>query len=191
MPDDKHAKLRSLPFEMLAGALSIDISRFKRRKGDTESAGPCPVHAPKKNGTAFSYSQDGKFNCFSCNAKGRGGLDLAMAVRGCGFQAAVELLEPYAAVPDMCGPRAAGEATAGDGDGEPAVQGNLREVRRRECLAEGEGLFAGDGEKVRVSSTRTQAASPHTTAPCCSKLRIPAHGEQPFRSKVNTDSDRC
>ena len=101
MPDDKHAKLRSLPFEMLAGALSIDISRFKRRKGDTEWAGPCPVHAPKKNGTAFSYSQDGKFNCFSCNAKGRGGLDLAMAVRGCGFQAAVELLEPYAAVPDM------------------------------------------------------------------------------------------
>jgi DNA primase len=80
---------------VLAGALSIDISRFKRRKGNAEWAGPCPVHAPKKNRTAFSYSQDGKFHCFSCDAKGRGAIDLTMKVRGVGFQEAVSIVEPF------------------------------------------------------------------------------------------------
>jgi DNA primase len=50
------------------------------------------VHNPKQNSTSFSYAADGRFNCFSCNAKGRGAIDLAMAIRGVGFQAAVELL---------------------------------------------------------------------------------------------------
>ena len=36
----------------LGGILGIDLSKFKRRKGDTEWAGPCPVHRPKKNATA-------------------------------------------------------------------------------------------------------------------------------------------
>ena len=96
MSEDRYRNIREMPFDVLAGILDFDISKFKRRKGGTEWAGPCPVHRPKKNSTAFSYSSDGKFACFSCSAKRRGAIDLAMQVRGCGFQAAVELLEPYA-----------------------------------------------------------------------------------------------
>jgi DNA primase len=86
--------LRELPFTLLAQALDIDISRFRSRKGGSEWAGPCPVHQAKRNSTAFSYAQDGKFQCFSCGAKGRGSIDLCMKVRGVGFQAAVSYLEP-------------------------------------------------------------------------------------------------
>ena len=56
MLEDRYRNLRSMPFDVW---LSIDLSRFKRRKGDTEWAGPCQVHAPKKNGTDFSYPPDG------------------------------------------------------------------------------------------------------------------------------------
>jgi hypothetical protein len=96
--EDRHARVRAMPFDALARALGIDTSKFKARKGGTEHAGPCLVHRPKKNSTSFSYAQDGKFGCFSCAAKGRGATDLAMAVNGIGFQAAVELLEPYAGI---------------------------------------------------------------------------------------------
>lgn len=93
---DRYQSLRDLPFPVVAGVISADISRFKPRKGNTEWAGPCPVHQPKKNSTSFSYSANGKWNCFSCSAKGRGAIDLLMAVQRIGFQAAVEILEPYA-----------------------------------------------------------------------------------------------
>jgi hypothetical protein len=71
MGEDRHRTLREMPFEALAGILDFDMAKFRRRKGGTEWAGPCPVHRPKKNSTAFSYSADGKFACFSCAAKGR------------------------------------------------------------------------------------------------------------------------
>lgn len=97
MSEDRYRNLRELPFDVVAGALGIDLSKFKPRKGGTEWAGNCPIHQPKRNGTAFSYSQDGKFNCFSCGQKGRGAIDLCMKVRGVGFAEAVNILTPYAA----------------------------------------------------------------------------------------------
>lgn len=69
MSEDRYRNLRELPFDVVAGALGIDLSKFKSRKGGTEWAGNCPIHQPKRNGTAFSYSADGKFNCFSCGQK--------------------------------------------------------------------------------------------------------------------------
>jgi DNA primase len=93
---DRHQHLRELPFPVLAAALGLDMSKFKPRKGGTEFSGPCPVHRPKRNSTSFSYSQNGAFNCFSCQAKGRGAIDLLMAVKGIGFQEAVSALESAA-----------------------------------------------------------------------------------------------
>jgi DNA primase len=89
---DQYEQIRSLSFPALAAALGLDISDYKQRKHGQEFFGPCPVHHPKQNSTSFSYAADGRFNCFSCNAKGRGAIDLVKAVRGIGFQAAVELL---------------------------------------------------------------------------------------------------
>jgi len=93
--DDRYRNLRELPFPMVLNVLGLDASRYKLRKGDTEWAGPCPVHQPKRNSTSFSYAADGKWNCFSCSAKGRGAIDLCMKVRTLGFQEAVNLLQPH------------------------------------------------------------------------------------------------
>ena len=89
---DQYEGVRSLSFPALAAALGLDISDYKQRKHGQEFYGPCPIHHPKQNSTSFSYAADGRFNCFSCNAKGRGAIDLVKLVRGVGFQAAVELL---------------------------------------------------------------------------------------------------
>jgi DNA primase len=94
--EDRYRTLRELPFDVVAGALGIDVSRFKLRKGGTELSGPCPVHGGKRSATAFSYSQDGKWHCFSCGEKGKGAIDLSMKIRRIGFQQAVDLLQPYA-----------------------------------------------------------------------------------------------
>src|SRR5262245_45647728 len=91
---DRYTPLRELPFTAVAGALSIDLAKFRKRKAGTEWAGPCPVHNGKRSNTAFSYAQGGAWHCFSCNEKGKGAIDLAMRVKGIGFQEAVALLEP-------------------------------------------------------------------------------------------------
>lgn len=83
-----------MPFTVVAQALGIDTAKFKPRKGGTELSGTCPVHGGRGN-TAFSYASDGKWHCFSCGEKGRGSIDLAMAVRKVGFQEAVAMLEPF------------------------------------------------------------------------------------------------
>ena len=88
---DQYQSIRSLPFPALASALGLDLQRYKTRKGG-EYYGACPIHGPKNNSTSFSYAADGKFNCFSCGAKGRGGIDLAKLVKNVGFQAAVDML---------------------------------------------------------------------------------------------------
>src|ERR1035437_4270709 len=89
---DKYAELRNLhPLTALA-ALGIDISLFKKRSNKPEWFGKCPIHQSKNNNTCFSINEDGRYQCFSCSAKGKGMVDLAMAVRNLGFQAAVEFL---------------------------------------------------------------------------------------------------
>ena len=92
MSDDKYSVLRGISFAAVAPALGIDLSAFKKRKNG-EWYGPCPVHKPEKNQTSFCYSADGKWHCFSCEAKGRGVIDLAIQVLKIGFKEAVAKLE--------------------------------------------------------------------------------------------------
>lgn len=89
---DQYEQIRSLSFPALAAALGLDVSDYKQRKHGQEFFGPCPVHHPKQNSTSFSYAADGRFNCFSCNAKGRGAIDLTKLVKNLGFKEAVEFL---------------------------------------------------------------------------------------------------
>jgi DNA primase len=92
MPD-QYQELRQIPLLQVLAGLGVDTSAFKSRKGGQEHGGPCPVCRPKKNRGNFSVHQDGRFRCFSCEAKGRGGIDLAMLVRNIGFQEAVDWLK--------------------------------------------------------------------------------------------------
>ena len=66
------------------------MERFKRRQTDWQ--GYCPINQSKTNNNCFAYNDDGRFHCFSCNAKGRGAIDLTKLVKNIGFQAAVEFL---------------------------------------------------------------------------------------------------
>lgn len=88
---DEREKLRSLPLLAVLQQLGIN-AEWKSRKGGTEFSGPCPCCKPKTNRGNFSFHQDGRFRCFSCSAKGRGAIDLVLAVKQCGFQQAVEWL---------------------------------------------------------------------------------------------------
>jgi DNA primase len=77
----------------LAVLSSLGFSDWKSRKNGSEWYGRCPIHDSKKNNTAFSFDQDGKFNCFSCGKHGKGAIDLFMAIRQVGFQEGVETLK--------------------------------------------------------------------------------------------------
>ena len=94
---DKYASVRELNFPSLAASLGIAISSFKRSA--EEFVGPCPIHGSKTNKGCFRYHDSGKFHCFSCGAKGRGGIDLTMQLLKIGFKAAVERLGDIQALP--------------------------------------------------------------------------------------------
>jgi DNA primase len=79
-----------LPFPALAAVLGLNLKRFKRRNSDWQ--GYCPIHQSKTNNNCFAYNDDGRYHCFSCNAKGRGGIDITMAVKGVNFTQACEIL---------------------------------------------------------------------------------------------------
>lgn len=89
---DQFQELRALPIQAVLAHVGV-VQEWKERRGGTEWSGKCPVHQPKKNTSSFSFHQDGRFQCFSCGAKGRGAIDLLMAVRQIGFQEAVEVLQ--------------------------------------------------------------------------------------------------
>ena len=76
---DSYEQVRSLPFPALAAALGLDLKRFARRKSDWQ--GYCPIHQSKTNNNCFAYNDDGRFHCFSCNANGRGAIDLTKLVK--------------------------------------------------------------------------------------------------------------
>lgn len=88
---DAYEQVRSLPFSAVVSALGI-ATAFKQRKNG-EWYGTCPIHHAKTNNTSFSYAPDGRFHCFSCQAKGRGTIDFVKLVRKVGFQEAVEWLK--------------------------------------------------------------------------------------------------
>jgi DNA primase len=85
-----YGDLRSRPLREVLALLGF--SEWKERKNGSEWYGKCPVHQGNNRGS-FSFDSTGRFNCFSCACKGRGAIDLTMAVRGIGFQEAVELLK--------------------------------------------------------------------------------------------------
>lgn len=92
---DQYQHVRNLP---LLGVLSaLGFTEWKARKNGSEWAGRCPVHQPKKNTGSFSFHADGRFQCFSCSAKGRGCIDLLMAIEKVNFRTAVERLEALSA----------------------------------------------------------------------------------------------
>lgn len=88
---DNYAVIRSLPFPAVASALGIDLKRFQLKGKDW--AGPCPLHGSKNNVGCFRYEVDGgRWHCFSCEARGRGPIDLTIKMRSIGFKQAVEML---------------------------------------------------------------------------------------------------
>src|SRR5688572_15116490 len=102
MMPDTYADLRSLP--LLAVLSALGFSEWKERKGGSEWYGRCPIHQAKKNNTAFSFDASGKFNCFSCGAKGRGAIDLLMQARKLGFKEAVAWLSTQQVPPVPAAP---------------------------------------------------------------------------------------
>ncbi len=101
---DPYQALRELTLTSVLAALGV-TTEWKSRKGGTEWSGPCPLCKPKKNRGNFSFAADGKYRCFSCPAKGRGAIDLTMALKGVGFQEAVSVLSSLASSPPGTGPR--------------------------------------------------------------------------------------
>ena len=92
---DSYDHVRRYPLNVVLAALGFET--FKYRKAGTEGYGACPIHGSKKNTTCFSFDDNGRFNCFSCSAKGKGAIDAVMAIKQVGFREAVELL--WAVVP--------------------------------------------------------------------------------------------
>lgn len=92
---DSYQELRLLPLREVLAWLGFPDATWKARKNGTEFSGRCPVHQPKANSTSFSYDSEGRFNCFSCGAHGRGAIDITMAVKQIGFQEAVKLLQEF------------------------------------------------------------------------------------------------
>jgi len=88
---DQYAHVRNLP--LLGVLTALGFTEWKPRKNGTEWAGKCPVHQPKKNTGSFSFHADGRFQCFSCSAKGKGAIDAVMAIKQVNFRSAVEVLE--------------------------------------------------------------------------------------------------
>lgn len=110
MPD-AYEHLRKYPLNIVLAALGFET--FKYRKAGTEGYGACPIHGSKKNTTCFSFDDDGKWNCFSCNAHGRGSIDLVKAIKQCGFKDAVAFLEGITAtIPAKTTQRPAKEESA-------------------------------------------------------------------------------
>jgi DNA primase len=97
---DQYNAVRSLPFPAVAAALGIDFTPFKRDHRKQEYVGPCPIHSSVKNTGCFRYADDGRFHCFSCNAKGSGAIDISKAVKQISFKEAVELLQGVKVAPE-------------------------------------------------------------------------------------------
>lgn len=88
---DPYEHLRRFPLNVVLAALGFE--EFRYRKAGTEGYGACPIHGSRKNMTCFSFNDDGRFNCFSCSAKGRGAIDLVMQIQKVGFKEAVDWLQ--------------------------------------------------------------------------------------------------
>ena len=77
---DKNARLRESP--LMAVLAHFGHTEWKKRSAKPEHYGRCPLHEAKTNTASFSFNDSGVYHCFSCNAKGRGAIDLVMAAVG-------------------------------------------------------------------------------------------------------------
>ena len=77
---DQYESVRNLPLAAVLSFLGINVESNVRKAG-AEFYGRCPIHQAVKNGSSFSFHADGRFQCFSCGAKGKGAIDLTMQVR--------------------------------------------------------------------------------------------------------------
>lgn len=110
---DPYSSLRSLSFAALASAIGIDLQRFKHHKDEWH--GYCPVHKSQKNNNCFHYNDStGAFHCFSCHAKGKGIIDLTMAIRGGTFTDAVNFLQVVKPLPQQEKPRIEAPGASGE-----------------------------------------------------------------------------
>lgn len=130
-------KLRDIPLRDVLVLLSPG-SLWKSRKNNTEWYGACPVHKAKKNNTSFSFSLDGRFHCFSCGSKGRGAIDLVMAIKNTSFKDACSFLESISL-------------------SVPNEQDNGREIQNQSKTScspqiEENSVFVGSYEKFKVES---------------------------------------
>ncbi len=78
-----------MPMPRLLEALGFEVNERTRRA-------PCPLHQGR-NPSAFSWTEDGRWYCFSCGAGGDR-IELVRAVRQCSFREAVEFLARLAGV---------------------------------------------------------------------------------------------
>jgi DNA primase len=100
MSEDKFASVRSLP--LLDVLASLGVTGFKKARDGWH--GICPFHKPVKNDGAFRFNSAGLYHCFSCDAKGKGAIDLVMQLKGCGFQEATAWLLPRSAATPYIAP---------------------------------------------------------------------------------------
>lgn len=117
MPDS-YANLRELPLALVLDRLGC--GEFRKVKDGW--AGKCPVHGSEKNDGCFRFTDGGLWHCFSCEAKGRGAIDLVQAVRKIGFREAVAVLEGISVPPRVESPQ--GEAPV-SAQGQPAGENRV------------------------------------------------------------------
>jgi DNA primase len=89
------ADLRALPILDVLLALGWDALAFKVRNRGTDFYGKCPIHGG--NDLTFSFSVDGRYECASCQARGRGAISLTMDVKKCAYEDAVAFLKAFRA----------------------------------------------------------------------------------------------
>jgi hypothetical protein len=137
MPD-QYEGLRKLPLMLVLDELCGE-QHWKGRKSGTEWYGKCPVHQAKRNQTSFSFDDEGKFHCFSCGAKGKGAIDVVMAIRQVGFRDACAILEDLR-------PKLTGRVQ--ELDSSPAN----RQESTTSCTPGENPVFKGSYEKFKVNS---------------------------------------
>jgi len=105
---DKFAHVRELPLALVLSHLGL--GEFKKVKDGW--AGKCPVHQSETNEGCFRFTATGLWHCFSCEAKGKGAIDLVRAIRTVGFKEAVSILEGITVPVGEESPQAGGKSGA-------------------------------------------------------------------------------
>ena len=66
---------------------------WKPETNSLDVHGAWPICLSRNDQTSFTLASDGTWQCAGCNARGKGAIDLVIAVKKLSFSAAVELLQ--------------------------------------------------------------------------------------------------